>query len=68
MQKFIDDFYGDNASRVLRADMSLYKVLAYIAIFRIEELGFKKFRELTLTQEPSKMSIFLGYVFNKVSF
>jgi hypothetical protein len=46
--------------------MQLFKVLAYIAIFRIDEMGFKKFRELALTQEPSKMNVFLGYVFNKV--
>jgi len=47
--------------------MLLYRLLAYICIFRIEELGFKKFRELALTQEPSKINVFVGYVFNKVS-
>ncbi len=66
MQKFIEDFYRDNSSRVLRADMTMYTILGYIGIFRIDEMGFPKFREIALTQEPSKIDTFIGYVFNKV--
>ena len=67
MQTFIDVFYGDNASRVLRVDMTMYTILAYLAIFRLEELGMSKFRELCSSQEPSKISTFVSYLFNKVS-
>jgi hypothetical protein len=45
----------------------MYTVLAYVAIFRVDELGFQKFREIILTQEPSKMGVFISYVFNEVS-
>ncbi len=66
MQKFIEDFYRDNSSRVLRADMTMYTILGYIGIFRIDEMGFPNLREIALTQEPSKIDTFIGYVFNKV--
>jgi hypothetical protein len=46
--------------------MTLYSVLAYLAIFRMEELGMSKFRELALTQEPSKVDVFIEYMYNKV--
>ena len=46
--------------------MTMYTILAYIAIFRIDEMGFVKFREIALSQEPSKIDTFIGYVFNKV--
>jgi hypothetical protein len=68
LKKFIDDFYGDNSARVLRADMVMYNILAYIAIFRIDELGVKKFKEVTSPVEPSKLSTLIAYVFNEVLF
>eukprot|EP01039_Chlorochromonas_danica_P002730 gene2730-2981_t len=65
LKTFIDDFYRDNASRVLRKDITLYTMLAYVVIFRIDELGVQRFRELVSLEEPSKMSVFIGYVFNE---
>lgn len=67
MQSFIDVFYGDNASRVLRVDMTMYTILAYLAVFRLEELGMAKFKDLCSSVEPSKVSNFVAYVFNKVN-
>lgn len=32
------------SGEVLRGDVHLYKVLAYIALFRLEELTFPQFR------------------------
>lgn len=63
---FINDFYADNGSRVLRSDITLYTIFAYLAIFRLEELGFAKFKELALSQEPLKITNFVNYIFNKV--
>jgi hypothetical protein len=62
---FINDFYADNASRVLRSDITLYTIFAYISVFRLSELGFSKFKELALSQEPSKITTFITYLFNK---
>lgn len=66
-QAFIDVFYADNSSRVLRSDITLYTILAYIAIFRVDELGFMKFKDICFSQEPSKVNTLVTYVFNSVS-
>lgn len=62
---FIRNFYGDNAACVLRSDMTMYTIYAYIAIFRLRELGFARFKELASTEDPSKISTFVTYLFNK---
>jgi hypothetical protein len=66
LKAFIDEFYGDNASRVLRVDMTMYAILTYMSVYRLQEMGVKKFREICSSQEPSKISFFVSYVFNKV--
>eukprot|EP01031_Cornospumella_fuschlensis_P031579 gene31579-38167_t len=65
LQTFIDDFYRDNASRALRKDMTMYRVLGYVSLFRMDELGVSRYRDLVSGVEPSKLSNFLGYVFNE---
>lgn len=62
---FIKNFYADNAACVLRIDMTMYSVLAYLALFRLRELGFAKFKQLASTEEPSKVSTFVNYLFSK---
>lgn len=47
--------------------MTMYTILAYISVFRLEELGMSKFREICSSEEPSKVSTFIAYLFNKVS-
>jgi hypothetical protein len=66
LDAFIKNFYADNASRLLRSGMTMYTVLAYLAMFRLDELGFVKFKEYALTQDPSKVFNFASYLFNKV--
>jgi hypothetical protein len=46
--------------------MTMYTILAYLAVFRLEELGMAKFKDLCSSLEPSKVSTFVAYVFNKV--
>mmetsp|Transcript_2179 Transcript_2179/g.3419 ORF Transcript_2179/g.3419 Transcript_2179/m.3419 type:complete len:787 (+) Transcript_2179:73-2433(+) len=62
---FIDQFYGDNASRVLRVDMVMYTILTYIAVYRLQEMGLKSFKEFCSPIEPSKVSTFVAYLFDK---
>lgn len=64
---FITNFYADKAASISRNDMLLYTVFAYLAVFRLEDLGFKKFSEFILSQDPSKMFNFTDYLFNDVS-
>ena len=65
LDAFIRNFYGDNAACVLRSDMTMYKILAYLCLFRLRELGFARFKELASSEDPSKISTFMGYVFNR---
>ena len=66
LECFIKNLYSDNAASVLRADNTMYTVMAYLAIFRLDELGFPAFKEYALTQDPTKMYIFISYLFNQV--
>ena len=67
LQAFIKNFYADNASRLLRTDRCMYTILAYLALYRLDELGFVKFKEFTLALDPDKVYNFASYIFNKVS-
>ena len=62
---FIRNFYSDNAACVLRSDMTMYTILAYLCIFRLRELGFSKFKDLASSEDPTKIATFVGYLFNK---
>ena len=62
---FISSFYADNAANISRIDMDLYKVFAYLAVCRLAELRFPRFRDFCASQNATKMIYFLGYLFNK---
>lgn len=64
LQVLIHNFYADNAASVSRNDMIMYQVFGYLAMFRLDELGFSRFKEFTNTQEPTKMYNFILYLFN----
>ena len=43
----------------------MYAILAYMALFRLDEMGFPKFKEFAMTQDPTKVFNFINYLFNK---
>ena len=65
LDAFISNFYGDNGARITRADMLMYTILAYLAMFRLKELGFGRFKELAKDEDPSKVGVFVEYLFDK---
>ena len=65
LQVLIHNYYADNAASVSRNDMIMYQVFGYLAMFRLDELGFFRFKEFTKTQEPTKMYNFVLYLFNQ---
>lgn len=67
IEAFMDNFFSDCAAMVSRADKGLYTVIAYIAIFRLDEIGWHHFKEFVITQDPTKMSNIISYLFNTVS-
>eukprot|EP01035_Chromulina_nebulosa_P018091 gene18091-23740_t len=68
LDSFIDNFYQDNASRILRIDMIMYTVIVYLALFRIDELGVDIFKDYLLSQDPSKMIVFVSYLYNEENY
>jgi hypothetical protein len=65
LNAFINLFYAENAASVSRADITLYTVLAYLIIYRMQEMGFGKFKEVTQSQDPSKVNSIMSYVYNE---
>ncbi|CAM9307897.1 unnamed protein product, partial [Chrysoparadoxa australica] len=61
---FLTHYYHDLAASVLRSDYTLYMVLAYLLFFRIEELGFQGFQDVTSSQNPTNLCQLLEYVTN----
>lgn len=43
-QVFLSSFYFNNSSKILRSDYTRYMILAYITLFRMEEMGMKRFK------------------------
>lgn len=67
LDSFSDNFFADNAAFVSRADKTMYMIFAFIGIFRLEDIGFHHYREFASTQDPTKMSNLISYLFNTVS-
>jgi len=65
LDAFISNMYADNGARITRADMIMYTILSYLALFRLKELGFPRFKELCATEDPSKVGVFVSYLFSK---
>jgi len=61
---FTSAFYHHNSGTVLRSDIHMYSVFTYLTILRLRELTFYPYRRLVLSQDPQKMLVFLGYIFN----
>ena len=40
-------------------------IIAYLAVFRLDELGIKNFRKIVETQEPLKMHVLLQFLLNE---
>lgn len=52
IQSLLKAFYFKNAGNASRQDAHLYSVVAYLGLFRLEELTFPQFRRLVKSQEP----------------
>jgi len=64
LKVFLLNFYHDNAGTTLRNDYTMYMVMAYLAIFRLSEVGFQEFKRFINVEEPSKMHVFLSYLWD----
>ncbi|KAH9268660.1 hypothetical protein BASA84_000088 [Batrachochytrium salamandrivorans] len=57
-------FYKKTGGNYLQTEYHLFSVLFYLALWRLEELGFQKFSKFVRLFDPLKMSKLLGFIFN----
>lgn len=60
-------FYAKDGKSVLRSEKSLYAVLVYLALFRLDELGMANYRQFVKSQDINRMYKFLRFFFNEKS-
>ncbi|KAM4050532.1 cilia- and flagella-associated protein 99 [Anomaloglossus baeobatrachus] len=60
----VQAFYARDGKHYLLSEQSLYAVISYIAIFRIEDLGLQTFGRIIRCQDFTKMAKFLRFFFN----
>eukprot|EP00878_Enallax_costatus_P044166 GHUV01052463.1.p1 GENE.GHUV01052463.1~~GHUV01052463.1.p1 ORF type:complete len:182 (+),score=43.70 GHUV01052463.1:173-718(+) len=64
LSSFLDGFYHHNSGVALRGDAVKYRVLTYLAAFRLKELSWQMFRMLLESQDAQKALVLMGYLFN----
>ena len=64
LKVFMACFFNDMSARVLRSDYTMYMILAYLTVFRLEELTISEFRKFVFSIDADKMTNFLEYVFS----
>ncbi|CAH3015002.1 unnamed protein product [Porites evermanni] len=65
MKVVVDAFYAEAGKTSLRSERNVYTVLAYLALYRIDELGIAHFRKFVLSHEANKMHRFFSFFFNE---
>jgi hypothetical protein len=65
LKLFLSSFYYNNAGKTSRNDYTRYMVLGYLALFRLDELGWDRFRGFIMSDDPLKMMVLLEYLFDE---
>ncbi|WAR22532.1 CFA99-like protein [Mya arenaria] len=55
MSVVVNGFYAKDGKTALRSQQNLYTVLAYLALFRLDELGMANLRQFVRSQDINKM-------------
>ena len=61
---FLTAFYHTKRASVSNKDYAMYTILAYISLFRVNEIGFECFESIIKSQDALKMCVFLEFVFH----
>ncbi|XP_046574848.1 cilia- and flagella-associated protein 99-like [Haliotis rubra] len=61
MKIVTEGFYAKDGKSTLRSDQSLYSVICYLILFRMDELGLPHLRKFVQSQNASKMYKFLNF-------
>jgi hypothetical protein len=63
----VDGMYTRHAATMVRSDYEKYLVLVYLAVMRLDEITFPRFRAFVKAQEPHKMLQLLRFLFDAPS-
>ena len=66
IKTIVGGYYLGDGKTCLRADSNLYSVVAYLLLFRLEELGMGHLKKLIGTQHIGKMHKFLKFFLNNL--
>lgn len=65
LQVFLSSFYFNNGSKAARSDYTMYMVLSYLVLFRLDELSFDTLRSIVMHHDPAQMHTLLSYLFDQ---
>ena len=60
------EFFKQTGKNYFQQDYHLFAVITYLALFRLEELGFEQFRRFVFCCNASGMTRFVAFLFNPV--
>ena len=64
VQIFTKVFFERNSGSTNRNDNILFQIFAYLSFFRLDELSPADYRKLVMSQEATKMHVFMQFAFN----
>lgn len=65
LKSLLTHFLDAHASRVSRTDYTKFLIVAYLAVFRLAELGMPSFAALVAALEPTSMHALLSFLFDR---
>jgi len=63
LKVFLSNFYHDNSAKCSRNDYTKFTIMAYLTIFRLDDLGMQAYKSFVTSQDPTAMHVFLQYIF-----
>jgi hypothetical protein len=67
LKPLLTHFFNHNSSKVSRSDYTKFMIVAYLAMFRLEDMGLSAFSSLVAALDPTSMHVFLSYFFDEAN-
>lgn len=64
LKPLLASFFHNHSATTSRGDYTKYAVLGYLALFRLDDVGFAAFASVVRSQAAEKMHVFLTYLFD----
>jgi hypothetical protein len=64
LKAFTDNLFNMNKASTERKDQTLYSIICYITVFRLDELSQDDYKNIIYSQDYVKMNEFFNFIFN----